>query len=48
LEVAQQTDREARLQRDHTRLNNLVEELTLELKKATRPPARSKPRPTAL
>lgn len=33
-EVAQQTDREARLQREHARLKSLVGELTLELKKS--------------
>lgn len=33
-EVAQQTDREARLQRENARLKNLVGELTLELKKS--------------
>ena len=33
-EVAQQTEREARLQREHARLKNLVGELTLELKKS--------------
>lgn len=33
-EVAQQTDREARLQREHPRLKNLVGELTLELKQS--------------
>ncbi|MBX3304297.1 MAG: transposase [Nitrospira sp.] len=32
--VAQQTDREARLQRENARLKNLVGELTLELKKS--------------
>ncbi len=34
LEVAQQTDREARLQREHARLKNLVGALTLALKKS--------------
>jgi transposase-like protein len=34
LEVAQQTDREARLQRENARLKSLVGELTLELKKS--------------
>ena len=33
-EVAQQTEREARLQRENARLKNLVGELTLELKKS--------------
>jgi hypothetical protein len=33
-EVAQQTDREARLQRENARLKSLVGELTLELKKS--------------
>ena len=33
-EVAQQTDREARLQREKARLKHLVVELTLELKKS--------------
>ena len=33
-EVFQQTDREGRLQRENTRLKNLVGELTLELKKS--------------
>jgi len=33
-EVAQQTEREARLQRENTRLKHLVGELTLELKKS--------------
>jgi len=33
-EVAQQTDREARLQHENTRLKQLVGELTLELKKS--------------
>lgn len=32
--VVQQTEREARLQRENTRLKNLVGELTLELKKS--------------
>jgi len=32
-EVAQQTEREARLQRENARLKNLVGDLTLELKK---------------
>lgn len=32
-EVAQQTEREARLQRENAQLKNLVGELTLELKK---------------
>ena len=35
-EVARQSDREARLERQNERLKNLVGELTLELKKATR------------
>lgn len=34
VEVAQQTEREARLQRENARLKNLVRELTLELKKS--------------
>ena len=33
-EVAQQTEREARLQRENARLKSLVGELTLELKKS--------------
>ena len=33
-EVAQQTEREARLQRENARLKHLVGELTLELKKS--------------
>ena len=33
-EAAQQTDREARLQRENARLKSLVGELTLELKKS--------------
>jgi len=33
-EVARQTEREARLQRENARLKNLVGELTLELKKS--------------
>lgn len=33
-DVARQTEREARLQREHARLKNLVGELTLELKKS--------------
>lgn len=35
-EVAQQTDREARLQRENARLKSLVGELTLELTKSDR------------
>ena len=34
VEVAQQTEREARLQRENARLKSLVGELTLELKKS--------------
>jgi hypothetical protein len=36
VEVAQQTEREARLQHEQARLKKLVGELALELKKATR------------